>query len=138
MIDLPSDEVMTPLIEERLRTEVHEVSKGEVNVHLRTLVRQEIARETLIAETIDIERVAVGRFVDETPQVRQEGEVTIVPVLEEVIVKRLYLREEVRLTRRRVRTDFEEAVDLRRQEATIDRTVLGHSPTEDSEEHSHG
>jgi stress response protein YsnF len=57
----------------------------------------------LFAEEADIRRVAVNRIVSEVPQSRQEGEVTIVPVVEEVLVveKRLLLKEEIHIARKR-------------------------------------
>jgi hypothetical protein len=58
---------------------------------------------TLYTEEADVRRVPVNRIVTEVPQTRQEGEVTIVPVLEEVLVveKRLLLKEEIHIVRRR-------------------------------------
>jgi hypothetical protein len=48
-------------------------------------------------------RSRVKRILDAPAQVRQEGDVTIIPVIEEVITgqKRLLLREGIRITRRR-------------------------------------
>ena len=68
-------------------------------------------------------RVPVNRLVDAVPGVRTEGDVTIVPVLEErfVIVKQLYLKEELHI-RHRVETTVERVpVTLRRQTATVER-----------------
>jgi stress response protein YsnF len=54
---------------------------------------------------VEIGRVPVGRPVDTMPPVRQEGDTTIVPVVEEIIVvgRRLILKEEVRIRRLQVR-----------------------------------
>jgi len=59
--------------------------------------------EPLFTEDVTVERVPVNRLVDSAPQSRQDGDTTIIPVVEEVITvqKRLLLREEVRITRRR-------------------------------------
>ncbi|HYZ87646.1 MAG TPA: DUF2382 domain-containing protein [Bryobacteraceae bacterium] len=59
--------------------------------------------EPLASEEVEVERVAVNRIIDGPPETRQEGEVTIIPVVEEVITiqKRLLLKEEVRITRKR-------------------------------------
>ncbi len=50
-----------------------------------------------------IEHVQIDRIVAEAPPQRQEGDTLILPVVEEVLVmeKRLMLREEIRITRRR-------------------------------------
>jgi hypothetical protein len=55
----------------------------------------------------EIEHVAVGRIVDQPPAERHEGETLILPVMEEVLVyqKKIFLREEIRITRRRKAVD---------------------------------
>jgi hypothetical protein len=59
--------------------------------------------EPLFTDDVSVERVPVNRIVDAVPETRQEGDVTIIPVIEEVITveKRLLLREEVRIRRSR-------------------------------------
>jgi stress response protein YsnF len=68
-----------------------------------------------------VERVEVNRFVDAPEAVRQEGDVTIVPVMEEVAVvqKRLRVKHELRLTRRRKTHEQTERVVLRNEEAQV-------------------
>jgi hypothetical protein len=62
-----------------------------------------VYREPLFGDDISVERVPVNRLIDSPPRVREEGDTTIVPVVEEVITvqKRLMLKEEVRITRKR-------------------------------------
>lgn len=74
-------------------------------------------------ETVDVERVPVGREVDAAEPPREEGGVTIIPVYEEVLVvqKRLVLREELRLTTRREPIDGPTHVTLRRQRVEVER-----------------
>lgn len=61
------------------------------------------AAEQLYREDCDIRRVPVKRIIDEPVEARYEGNVLIVPLMEEVLVveKRLMLREELHITRRR-------------------------------------
>ena len=104
---------------------VHKRNKVTGTVHLHTVVHEDevVVDEPLRAEEVSIERVAVDRWVDAAIPVRQEGDTTIVPVLEEVAVieKRLKLMEEVRITRRHVTHHAPQRVTLRRQEAIVDR-----------------
>ena len=83
--------------------------------------------EALAHEQVDVERVTIGRIVETVPEVREEDGVTIVPVVEEVIVveRRLILKEEVRIIRRRVEARHVQAVVLRRQEAVVTRLAPG-------------
>lgn len=59
--------------------------------------------EQLFGEDVSVERVPVNRILDGPIETRHEGDTTIIPVIEEVLTvqKRLFLREEVRITRRR-------------------------------------
>jgi stress response protein YsnF len=60
------------------------------------------------------------------PSVRQEGDVTIIPVVEEILVveRRLVLKEEVHIRRIKTTERHQEQIKLRRQEATVSRTPL--------------
>ena len=72
---------------------------------------------------MDVERVAFGTVVDAVPQVRIEGDVTIVPILEErlVVEKQLVLVEEIRITRRKTFRPERVEADLRKQTASVER-----------------
>jgi hypothetical protein len=61
------------------------------------------AAEQLFREDCDIQRIPVKRIVDSAVEIRYEGDTLIVPLMEEVLVveKRLMLREELHITRRR-------------------------------------
>lgn len=74
-------------------------------------------------ETIAIETVDIGREVAEAPSIRTEGNVTIIPVLEEVTVvtRRLILKQEIRLIKTRIETTSVETVPLRTEHAVVER-----------------
>ena len=63
----------------------------------------------------------MSREVDTPGSIRQEGDVTIVPIYEEVLVvkKQLMLKEEIRITRQRTREQVMREVELRREEARV-------------------
>jgi len=119
----PSAEEVIPLAEETLHVEKREMVTGKVRVRTVTEMVEEFVRANLHADTVEVTRVPVGKDVDAVPTVRTEGDVVIVPVLEEVLVveKRLVLKEEVHI-RRRVATDgVEIPVAVRKQHAVIER-----------------
>ena len=92
-----------------------------------------VARETLRGRRVEIERVDVGRTLAEgeaPPTPHEEGDTLVIPVIEEtaVVVKRLVVREEVRLRFVPTERPFEQAVDLRRQHATVERAPPGTDP----------
>ena len=109
------------------------VETGRVRVALATETETVVARETLRGRRIEVERVPVGRTLadgEPRPESREEGDTLIVPVVEEVavVVKRLVLREEVRLRFVHTEEPFAQEVPVRRQRATIERVRRDDGP----------
>ena len=102
------------------------VRRTLVRASRTTSTREEAVKAELSHEHVVVERVAVGRVVEVVPPVRQEGDVTIMPVVEEelVMVRRLVLKEEVHLRRVRTTTTHSETVAVREQHVAVTRTVL--------------
>jgi stress response protein YsnF len=112
----------------RLHEETAQISKvsrvsGEVSVSTRTLTRDELVSQDLAHTNVEITTVPIGRPVDAIPAVREEGDVTIFPVMEEVLVieRRLMLKEEVHIRKVRTTERHQETVTLRYQEAVVSR-----------------
>lgn len=91
-----------------------------------TRTREVEVDEALSHDSVVVERVVIGREVSEVPPVRQDGDVTILPVVEEevVVTRRLILKEEVHIRRVRKTEHHVERVVLRRQEVDVTRTEL--------------
>ena len=98
---------------------------GRIRVDVRTTIKEQVVQETLASEVLEIEHVPVGRMVDVAPETRQEDDVTIIPVLEEVLVveRRLLLKEEVRIRRVRTTEAHRWTVQVREQAATVTRSA---------------
>jgi len=79
--------------------------------------REEVVQQPAYREEVIVERVTIGQPIDQEIGSRQEGDTLVIPVLEEMLVveKRLVLREEVRITKRRI-DETEQARILLRQE----------------------
>ena len=104
-----------------------------VGVRTRTLervkVRRRIVNETrevvtpVWSERVEVERIPKDELVTRMPEARQEGDVLIVPVVEEVAVveTRLRLREEVRIRLVREKRLDRRTIPLRRHEVEIER-----------------
>jgi len=112
-----------PIVEEDLRVDKKDVVTGRVRVRTETDTVEELAHASLDSETVEVQRIPCDRIVDTVPSVRTEGDVTIVPVVEEIMVveKRLVLKEELHIRRRRTSKDFETPVTLRKQRAIVER-----------------
>lgn len=102
------------------------VHKTQVRVARTSRTRETSIEEDLAHDQVIVERVAIGRVVDSMPEVRQEGDVTILPVVEEevVIMRRLVLKEEVHIRRVRTTERHVETVTLREQQVAVTRTEI--------------
>lgn len=119
----PAEAEVLRLAEERLVVGKREVVTGVVRVRTTVETREEPVDLLLARDAVEVERRPVGRFVDEAPPVREEGDLIVVPVLEEVLVveKRLRLTEELVIRRSRTEERHRETVALRREQAVVER-----------------
>ena len=119
----PSGEPHIPLHAEDLTVSKLQVAGDIVQVRTVTREHETFVDETLNHERVQIERIPIGRQVEAIPPVRQEGDTTILSVVEETLVieRRLILKEEVHIRRLHVSERHQEAVVLRKQEAVITR-----------------
>ena len=129
-VDPLADEVVVPLVEERVVVAKHNVVTGAVNISTHLETHQACVRETLRREDVIVDRVPIGRDVDVMPAVRQEGQVVIYPVVEERlhIEKRLFLKEELHVSYNITSEEVTQTVDLRSVRADVERTPVDVAP----------
>ena len=117
------EETVVQLAEEVLRVGTRAVERGRVRLHKTVSERAETVDVPLFRTQVEVERVSVNRPVEQAEGIRYEGDATVIPRYEEVLViaKQLVLVEELRV--RRVRTEHREPqqVTLRREELTVER-----------------
>ncbi len=102
------------------------VRKTLVRATLTTRSHDKVVEEDLARETVVVDRIAINRIVDAVPPIREEGDVTIVSVVEEVVVieRRLILKEEIHLRRVRTTERHTETMVLRTQEIAITHNAI--------------
>ena len=118
-----------PVVEEVARVEKRVVDKGTVHVSTHIDEVTERLETPLRQQSATTERVRVDRVVDAVPEPRLEGDVIVVPIVEEraVVTKQLVVTEEVRIKLTEVtETDIQE-MRLRKERVVIDRIP----PTDD-------
>ena len=135
---MPEDEEnrhVLPLAEETVRIDKRQTISGKVRIRTEASSVEQVVRETLTDETVEVTRVPVDRRVERVPEVRTENRVMIVPVVEErlVIQKQLFVKEELHI-RRDVRTETVEVpVTVRSEHAIVERfDADGHPLSEES------
>jgi stress response protein YsnF len=117
------EDLHIPLHEEEVSVSRREIKKANVQVALVTGTREQLIDEELTHARVEIERVPIDRTVEVMPPTRQEGDMKIIPVVEEIVVveRRLVLKEEVRVRRVSTKEQHQETVVLRQQEAVVTR-----------------
>jgi hypothetical protein len=132
--DTSSEAEVIARAEEEVRLDKRMVTTGKVRVRTIVDVETELAKATLDGETVDITRVPIDRIVDQAPGIRVEDNVTIIPVLEEVLIveKRLVLKEEVHIRKLATTEDVAIPVELRKQHAVIERLPADEDDTNTS------
>jgi len=95
-----------------------------VRFHKKVNEREELIDEPGFHEEVQVDRVEINRVIETPPEPRTEGNTLIIPVLEAVLVveKRLILKEEVRITKRRETVHEPQKVKLRAESVEIERS----------------
>ena len=125
------DETVIPLIEEHLTVGKRTVTTGTVRLEKSVQEYQEQLNEPLAVRTFDVERIVLNQPIDASPEVRQDGDTTIYPLVEErlILTKQLILKEEVRVTRRETERRDTQVVTLRREHLEVERIPAASSST---------
>lgn len=117
------DEMRVPLVEEQLSIQRKQVETDRVRV--RTVVETEdvLVEGLLQVGRLDVTRVAVDREVSEAPEPYRDGDVLVIPIVEErlVVEKRLFVVEELRVASSSQEEAISVPVSLRRTRAIVER-----------------
>jgi uncharacterized protein (TIGR02271 family) len=119
--------ISIPIIREEVDVRKELVDKATVRITKIVEERSEIIEELLASEHIEIERFPLDQIVATPPRVRLEGDVMIIPVVEEILVvtKQFCLKEELRVTTKRLHTRHHQEVALRSEDVIVERFSNG-------------
>ncbi len=123
-ISLAEDEhIAIPVIEEQLQISKRTVVTGTVRLDKHVGIYEEALDVPLAVRSFDVERIVLNQPVETAPPVRQEGDTTVYPLVEEqlVLTKQLILREELRVTRRDTERRDTRTVHLQRESIEVTR-----------------
>ena len=115
--------VSLPIVEETVTVSKTKRVSGKIRAQTSVVEEQRTVDEPLVCESVNVERLAVDRWVEAPVPVRHEGNTTIISVMEEVVVveKRWKVVEEIHLTKREAIRHKPQQVVVRRTEATVER-----------------
>jgi uncharacterized protein (TIGR02271 family) len=116
--------LVIPVVEERLEVSRERVETGRVRISKSVEAREVVVDDPLKRESVRVEHVPINQVVTgAVPQVREEGDVTVIPILEERVVTRteLVLVEEVRIHRDHSEYHDPQRVTLRKEVVAVER-----------------
>ena len=121
-VNAPVDEnFVIPVMNEE--AVVHKRQENTGTLRVRKVVHQ--VNEPVSAdgyrEVIETTRVPVNQVVQAVEAPRQVGNVLVIPVYEERLIKQLVLLEEIHVTRQRVAFEHSTSTSLRREEVIVER-----------------
>ncbi len=117
-------DLVIPVIEETVSIGKTVKENATLKVTKEVTEENETVDVSLLSDDYTVEHVAVNRYEDEAPKVRQEGDTLIVPVVKEVLVKRLLVVEEIRITKRRIEHTEQHNVRLRKETVKVERNEI--------------
>ena len=115
--------VAVPVVEERATVDKQIVATGRVRIKTEVSERVELLTEELAAHTVRVERVRVDREVDAPPPIRTEGDVLVIPVVEErlILARRWVVTEELHVHRQAQTQVVSVPVELRATRVSVER-----------------
>jgi len=116
--------LVIPVVEERLEVSRERVETGRVRISKSVESREVVVDDPLKREKVRVEHVPINQVVTgDVPQVREEGDITVIPILEERVVTRteLVLVEEVRIHRDHSQYHDPQRVTLRKEVVEVER-----------------
>ena len=120
------DKRTIPVVEEELQVNKRTVETGITRVTIKVNTAEQLIEEPLAKQKVVVEHVAIDRFIDHPVETRTEGDVTIIPIMEEVLVveKKLRLKEELHIRRQTETVMHRQKEAVRKGEAVVEHTNL--------------
>jgi len=126
--NVPVEKITIPVIEEQLVVGAERVETGRVTITKHVSEEEAVYNGVIRREEARVERKEINQYVETAPlPVRQEGDVTIISVVKEVLVveKRLMLVEEIHITKHQHEEHEAFSQKLRKEEVSISRSASG-------------
>lgn len=119
-----------PVVREEISLSTRQVVSGKVRVSTQTESVDQTLSLDLSSTEVEVVRVPIDRRIDTMPEVVTEGDLTIVPVVEErlVVTRELYLLEEVHIRHVHRQETRDVPVTTRHQTVHIDHVPLTQAP----------
>jgi uncharacterized protein (TIGR02271 family) len=110
-----------PVLKEEVVVDKETVERGGVIIEKKTETEEISLDMPLLSEEIDIVRIPVNQYIDSYPETKNDGNELIVPVVKEVIIKKLLLVEEIHITKKQKAETRNQKVKIKKDKVIITR-----------------
>ena len=93
----PTPAEVLQLFAEEANVSRRTIETGRVRVSTITQTRDPVIDEALARTQFEVERIPLGRVIDAVPAVKQDADLTIVPIVEETVVVERKLAQVTRI-----------------------------------------
>ncbi len=119
-----SERHVIPEIQEQLKVSKHNLTE-HVTLTKTINETEERVRLPLEHSEIDMQLIEVGKPIDSPPEIRIEGDTTIIPIVVEklIVKKQLFLKAEMHVTKQQKSRVYEETHTLREENISVERST---------------
>jgi uncharacterized protein (TIGR02271 family) len=115
--------MVIPIVEEHLHIGTEIIETGKVHVSKKVIEEPYDVELPVFKEEVLVEKKTINEYVEgDVPGIRLDGDTTIIPVLKEVIIKKILLVEEIHITKRKIENTVPVHEVLRKEEVTVERS----------------
>jgi uncharacterized protein (TIGR02271 family) len=112
-----------PVIQEQLHITKQVTESGTISISKKIIEENYDAELSVYHEDLIVERIAKNEYIEgDLPKIHTDGDTTIIPVIKEIIIKRIMLIEELHITKRKTDALVPVHEVLRKEEITISRS----------------
>lgn len=119
-----SQHIVIPVLAEQAQVHLQRERTGTVRVRKVVHEVTEPVAATGYREVVETTRIPVGQVVETVEPPKTRGDLMVIPVYEERLVRQLVLVEEIHVRRRREAFEHTVGTSLRREEVVVERLDL--------------
>lgn len=114
-----------PVLVETAHISKRVVETGKAVIRKTVSERDAVVDALLDRHDVTVERVPIGRAIEQAPAARQDGDTWIFPIVEEILVveKRLILKEELHIRTTTRQEPVQKTVRLRTEHVVVEQTA---------------
>jgi uncharacterized protein (TIGR02271 family) len=114
-------DIVIPVLREEVEVDKRIVERGGVIIEKKTETEEISIDMPLLSDEINIEKISINQYIDSYPETKQDDQEIIIPVVKEVIIKKLLLVEEIHITKNKTTVTKNQKIKIKKDRVEITR-----------------